>query len=188
MFWPWDLFDTKCKVIGIIFAPLECLGGISPLPGCLSWRHLTGPLPVRVALCSLLKHLPSSWKEGRRRRQKGEEEKRPQRAPETCVGVRSVLQGHASGHQGTKPQRHVRRSFKDSGVYVGQPGGGAKTGERNKEAVMCLLGGMIEWIIKAFFVTIQVYKRKNEAAKKDYLKALAEYRSGQSSQVSSAQF
>uniref|UniRef100_H3CDG5 TOX high mobility group box family member 4 b n=1 Tax=Tetraodon nigroviridis TaxID=99883 RepID=H3CDG5_TETNG len=32
----------------------------------------------------------------------------------------------------------------------------------------------------------QVYKRKNEAAKKDYLKALAEYRAGQSSQVSSA--
>lgn len=38
------------------------------------------------------------------------------------------------------------------------------------------------------FYTIQVYKRKNEAAKKDYLKALAEYRAGQNSQVSSAQF
>lgn len=39
-----------------------------------------------------------------------------------------------------------------------------------------------------FLITIQVYKRKNEAAKKDYLKALAEYRAGQNSQVSSAQF
>lgn len=29
----------------------------------------------------------------------------------------------------------------------------------------------------------QVYKRKNEAAKKDYLKALAEYRAGHISQV-----
>lgn len=39
---------------------------------------------------------------------------------------------------------------------------------------------------QAYLFTIQVYKRKNEAAKKDYLKALAEYRSGQSSQVSAA--
>lgn len=37
-----------------------------------------------------------------------------------------------------------------------------------------------------FFLQFQVYKRKNETAKKDYLKALAEYRSGQSAQVSSS--
>lgn len=33
-------------------------------------------------------------------------------------------------------------------------------------------------------IFLQVYKRKNEAAKKDYLKALAEYRASQISQVS----
>lgn len=35
-----------------------------------------------------------------------------------------------------------------------------------------------------FYPFFQVYKRKNEAAKKDYLKALAEYRAGKISQVS----
>lgn len=34
------------------------------------------------------------------------------------------------------------------------------------------------------FPVFQVYKRKNEAAKKDYFKALAEYRDSQNSQVS----
>lgn len=62
-------------------------------------------------------------------------------------------------------------------------------GEEQKQVrgiKMCLLRKTLN---KALFsITIQVYKRKNEAAKKDYLKALAEYRAGQNSQVSSAQF
>ena len=33
-------------------------------------------------------------------------------------------------------------------------------------------------------LSLQVYKRKNEAAKRDYLKALVEYKAGHSSQVS----
>jgi len=37
-----------------------------------------------------------------------------------------------------------------------------------------------------FFFFSQVYKRKNEAAKKEYLKALAEYRGSRFSQVSDA--
>lgn len=35
-----------------------------------------------------------------------------------------------------------------------------------------------------FFFFLQVYKRKNEAAKKEYLKALAEYRANKNAQVS----
>lgn len=131
-------FLTIWKVSCFIFVSSERPGGVSSLPGRLSWCHFTGPLAVRVALCSLLQHLARSWKEGRRGRrgrQEGEEEKRPQRAPETRVGIRSVLQGHTSSHQGTKSKRHLRRGFKDSGVHVGQPGGGAKTGERNKDVL-----------------------------------------------------
>lgn len=106
-------------------------GWISGLPGGLSRSHLPRSLPVRVpALLPRLQRLPSCWTERRRgRREEGEEEERPQRASETCVGLRFVLQGHTGSYQGTKSQRHVRGSVEDSGVHVGQPGGGAETGE-----------------------------------------------------------
>lgn len=57
-----------------------------------------------------------------------EEEERPERASETRLGVRSVLQRHAGRHQGPEPQRHLRRSVQDRGLHVGWAGGGAETG------------------------------------------------------------
>ena len=107
-------------------------GGISGLPSGLSRSHLPRPLAVGVpALHPRLQHLAGRRTERRSgRREEGEEEERPQRAAETRVSLRAVLQGHAGGDQGAESQRHVRGGVEDRGVHVGQPGGGAETGER----------------------------------------------------------
>lgn len=169
----------------------ECPDGISGLLGGLSRCRLPRPLPVWVpTVCPLVQHLPSCRAERRSsRREKREEEERPQRASETRVSLCFVLQGHAGCYQGAKSQRYIWRSFEDSSLHVGQSGGGAETGERKTHrmpAVMeiwqsfCHDNCLYPALNNSCF---QVYKRKNEAAKKDYLKALAEYKAGQISQV-----
>jgi hypothetical protein len=60
---------------------------------------------------------------------KEEEEEGPQRAPETCVSLRTFLQRHSGCHQGTEPQCHLWGCVKNCGLHVGQPGRGAEAGE-----------------------------------------------------------
>ena len=114
------------------------------------------------------------------------------------VGVRVVLPGHAGGHQRSKPQRLVRRSVQDRRLHVGRP---RRRFQKRKISFgnlidihqfieicifQCCNVAMLQCCNVAmlqccnFEITIfrfqQVYKKKTEAAKKEYLKALAAYR------------
>lgn len=80
--------------------PSERPSRISGLSGRLPWSHLPRSLPVWIpAVCADLQRLLCYGKERRSRRgEEGEEEEGSQRAPETCVGLRSVLQGHTGSY------------------------------------------------------------------------------------------
>lgn len=62
---------------------------------------------------------------------KEEEEEGPQRATETRVGLRTLLQRHPGSYQGPKPQRHLRGRLQDCGLHVGQPRRGTEAGTYN---------------------------------------------------------
>ncbi|KAG7221484.1 hypothetical protein INR49_002459 [Caranx melampygus] len=142
-------------------------GRVPGLAGRLSRSHLPGSLSVRVAaVCPDLQRLSCRRPERRcrgrrrrrrRRREEGEEEERP--------------------NEPQKPVSAYALFFRDTQAAIKGQNPNATFGEVSK-------------IVASMWDSLgeeqkQVYKRKNEAAKKDYLKALAEYRAGQNSQVSS---
>lgn len=61
---------------------------------------------------------------------KEEEEEGPQRAAETCVGVRALLQRHTGSHQRPKPKCHLRGCLQDRRFHVGQLGRRAEAGKK----------------------------------------------------------
>ncbi|KAK5875645.1 hypothetical protein CesoFtcFv8_026707 [Champsocephalus esox] len=107
----------------------------------------------------------------------------PLSAPTSVISPAAGRKGGAGGKKGKKkkdpnePQKPVSAYalfFKDTQAAIKGQNPNATFGEVSK-------------IVASMWDSLgeeqkQVYKRKNEAAKKDYLKALAEYRSGQISQ------
>lgn len=94
----------------------ERAGGFSSVSVRVSGRHRS--LAVSVGPARHPSVLLYSRTE-RSRREKGQEEERPERAAEARVGVRAVLQGHAGRHQGSESQRHLRRGLQDRRLHVG---------------------------------------------------------------------
>ncbi|KAM9335428.1 TOX high mobility group box family member 4b [Symphorus nematophorus] len=108
----------------------------------------------------------------------------PLSAPASSVSPAVGRKGGAGGKKGKKkkdpnePQKPVSAYalfFRDTQAAIKGQNPNATFGEVSK-------------IVASMWDSLgeeqkQVYKRKNEAAKKDYLKALAEYRAGQSSQA-----
>ncbi|XP_010780345.1 TOX high mobility group box family member 3-like, partial [Notothenia coriiceps] len=107
----------------------------------------------------------------------------PLSAPTSIISPAVGRKGGAGGKKGKKkkdpnePQKPVSAYalfFKDTQAAIKGQNPNATFGEVSK-------------IVASMWDSLgeeqkQVYKRKNEAAKKDYLKALAEYRTGQISQ------
>lgn len=82
--------------------------------------------------------------------------------------VRALLQRHPGGHQGTKSQRQLRRGVQNRGEHVGRA-------RRRAQKCNYISNRVNEWCL-IFAFPSQVYKKKTELAKKEYLKALAAYR------------
>lgn len=110
------------EYISVLWAPMSLLLCLSSYPSSLSF-FLTIDKQWEAGL--------SRNDEAQTQTSKEEEEEGPQRATETCVCLRALLQRHPGGHQGLKPQRHFRGCLQDCGFHVGQPGRGTEAGTKH---------------------------------------------------------